>query len=85
MFPVSLDCPFVIGPSVFSNIYLQMTKEKCQKYLPVSSIRKFDREDSSFECFNRATHNYGLRLPFSFLSGNIFKLSLTVKLDKPAM
>jgi hypothetical protein len=26
---VSLDCPFLIGPSVFSNVYLQ---PKCDKY-----------------------------------------------------
>jgi hypothetical protein len=23
MLPVSLDCPFLIGPSVFSNVYLE--------------------------------------------------------------
>jgi hypothetical protein len=23
MLPVSLDCPFVIAPSIFSNVYLQ--------------------------------------------------------------
>jgi hypothetical protein len=28
MLPVSLDCPFLIAPSVFSNVYLQSRQDK---------------------------------------------------------
>ena len=32
MFPVSLDCPFVIGPSVFSNVYLLALNQRQKLY-----------------------------------------------------
>jgi len=34
MLPVSLDCPFLIAPSVFSNIYLQFLNNViiCEDY-----------------------------------------------------
>jgi hypothetical protein len=37
MFPVSLDCPFLITPSVFSNVYLLPT------VCPVSSTRSYKK------------------------------------------
>jgi hypothetical protein len=27
MLPVSLDCPFLVTPSVFSNVYLKLSKQ----------------------------------------------------------
>jgi len=32
MLPVSLDCPFLIGPSVFSNIYFIRSYIECMLY-----------------------------------------------------
>ena len=35
MLPVSLDCPFLIAPSVFSNVYLHHTLGDHRLYLPL--------------------------------------------------
>jgi len=46
MLPVSLDCPFLIAPSVFSNVYLFQTVKKIVKdgyhpltWLPIMKTR----------------------------------------------
>jgi len=31
MLPVSLDCPFLMAPSVFSNVYLKTTTKESKK------------------------------------------------------
>ena len=33
MLPVSLDCPFLIVPSVFSNVYLEIRDETPATYI----------------------------------------------------
>ena len=37
MFTVSMDCPFLIAPSVFSNVYVQQ-KLTLQKFVSFSGI-----------------------------------------------
>ena len=40
MLPVSLDCPFLIAPSVFSNVYLVRTTRLWNDFHPVHSYSK---------------------------------------------
>ena len=35
MLPVSLDCPILIAPSVFSNVYLQYATHNNRSYIRV--------------------------------------------------
>jgi hypothetical protein len=60
LLPVSLDCPFVIAPSVFSNVYKK-------KYLPVSLDCPFLLATSVFS-------NVYLVLLFGLLSPNGFEI-----------
>jgi hypothetical protein len=44
MFPVSLDCPFLIAPSVFSNVYFTLLRNLFSNYLYLRSNISWTKE-----------------------------------------
>jgi hypothetical protein len=47
MLPVSLDCPFMIAPSVFSNVYSQST---IKRTIFVFNIKPISEDICSYKC-----------------------------------
>jgi pantothenate kinase len=66
MLPVSLDCPFVIAPSIFSSVYLQTKSKNVQQCLYQGSflitVLVAEHEINYLICFHHKGNNSSYNL-----------------------